>query len=62
MADKAIDPGLESVMLLLTEEEAKHCEHYRSLAEGAETALDDNRRVSAVTEGFLTMREKMDAY
>ena len=61
LAEKAMTPGLKSIMLLLAEEEARHGEYYKSLAEGAETKLDDSRLISAVTEVFLAMRERKDS-
>lgn len=60
LSEKAVNPGLKSVMMLLAEEEARHCEHYKSLAEGGGTKLDDSRLISAVTEVFLTMKERGD--
>jgi rubrerythrin len=61
LADKTVNPGLKSVMLLLAEEEARHCEYYKALVEGGDTKLEGSRLISAVTEVFLTMRERGDA-
>ncbi|HAM52266.1 MAG TPA: rubrerythrin [Nitrospiraceae bacterium] len=60
LADKATNPGLKSVMLLLAEEEARHYEYYKSLAKGDDTGPDSSRLISAVTEVFLAMRQRED--
>ncbi len=60
LSEKTVNPGLKSVMMLLAEEEARHREHYKALAEGGDARLDDSRLISAVTEVFFTMRARGD--
>jgi rubrerythrin len=60
LAEKAVNPGLKSVFLLLAEEEARHHDYYSSLGRRAGVKMKGGNLISAVKQVFLKMRETKD--
>jgi rubrerythrin len=60
LAEKAVNPGLKSVFLLLAEEEARHHDFYSSLGRQAGGKMKGSNLLSAVKQVFLKMRETKD--
>jgi rubrerythrin len=60
LAQKAVNPGLKSVFLLLAEEEARHHDFYSSRGRRAGAKMKAGHLVAAVKQVFLKMRETKD--
>lgn len=60
LAEKAVNPGLKSIMILLAEEEARHHTYYKALRESADAQMNSTELISAVKQVFLRMREAGD--
>jgi rubrerythrin len=60
LAEKAVNPGLKSIMMLLAGEEARHHAFYKALAESPEAQMDSSELISAVKQVFLKMKEAGD--